>query len=204
MPKPVNKKTIAIDIDDTMVAEAEFIIDYSNKHWGHNLSLDDYNEHWGEMWQLDHEATERRADILHTPGMVSNFRILDDVHHALEQLSKNYRLVILTSRRKKIKQETLEWLAQNFGDVFSEVHFTGFWDTKDPTAHLMTKAELSRAIGADYLIDDQPRHCIGAANAGVKSILFGDYAQSKGIKLPKGVIRCKNWQGVLEYFDAQS
>jgi uncharacterized HAD superfamily protein len=201
MPKIANKPTIAVDIDDVIVSEAEFIVEYSNKHWGHSLSLDDYREHWDDMWKVGTEEVERRADILHSSGIIQQYRILEDAHHGLKKLSKRFRLIILTSRRKTVQEETKEWLQENFGDVFENIHFTGFWDTITPDSHLLSKADISRDLDVSYLIDDQAKHCFGAAKHGIQAILFGDYAASRHLDLPEGVIRCKNWQEVLEYFN---
>ena len=38
------KKTIAVDIDDVLGAEAEFIIGYSNNRWGTTFNLEDWTE----------------------------------------------------------------------------------------------------------------------------------------------------------------
>jgi 5'(3')-deoxyribonucleotidase len=201
MPKPANKPIIAVDIDDVIVSEAEFVVDYSNKHWGHSLSLEDYSEHWGKMWKVGAEEVERRADMLHAPGMIRKYSLLEDAHYALIELSKKFRLIILTSRRKIVEGETKEWLNENFGDIFEKVHFTGFWDTISSDSHLLTKADLVQELEVDYLIDDQPKHCFGAAEHGVQAVLFGDYAESRDLDLPDGVTRCKNWQEVLRYFE---
>jgi uncharacterized HAD superfamily protein len=204
MPKPASKPIIAVDIDDVIVSEAEFVIEYSNKNWGHSLSLDDYREHWGEMWQVGSKEVERRADILHAPGIIQKYRLLEDAHAALNKLSKGFTLIILTSRRKMVEKETREWLSDNFGDIFDKVHFTGFWDTITEESHLLSKADLAKDLGVSYLIDDQPKHCFGAAKHNVKAVLFGNYAATRHINLPTGVTRCNNWQEVLEYFENES
>lgn len=201
MPKPANKSVIAVDIDDVIVAEAEFIVSYSNDHWGYSLSLDDYREHWGDMWNVEAQEVERRADIIHSPGLSRKYRVLEDAHDVLKTLSADFNLVVLTSRRKRVEEETRQWLDENFKDVFSGVHFTGFWDTITAESHLLTKAEMSKELRVSYLIDDQPKHCFSVAKHGVKAILFGDYAESRHLELPKGVTRCKNWEEVLEYFE---
>jgi 5'(3')-deoxyribonucleotidase len=198
------KKTIAVDVDDVLAAESEFVIAYSNKHWGHELTLEDYQENWGEMWDVDIDEVERRAAELHMPGLPTSYRLIEGAVDGLGTLKEHYNLVILTSRRDVVRDETLVWLNDVFNGVFSEVHFTGFWDTISPDSHLLTKGELAKQIGADYLIDDQPKHCFAAAEAGIESVLFGDYAQSRGLRLPKGVTRCQDWAAVLGYFDARS
>jgi len=45
MPSPANKPIIAVDIDDVLANLAQEIVDFSNKNWGTNLTIDDYNEH---------------------------------------------------------------------------------------------------------------------------------------------------------------
>jgi 5'(3')-deoxyribonucleotidase len=199
----MKKKTIAVDVDDVLAAEAEFIVEYSNKHWGHALTLEDYQENWSEMWGVDTPEVERRALILHSPGNATSYQLMAGAPEALRTLKKSYELVILTSRREMVKDETLTWLNDVFADVFSEVHFTGFWDSVSEDRHLLTKGELAKQIGADYLIDDQAKHCFAAAEAGIDSVLFGNYAQTRELQLPKGVTRCKDWAEVLEYFDGQ-
>ncbi|HLA48993.1 MAG TPA: hypothetical protein VJY84_00415, partial [Candidatus Saccharimonadales bacterium] len=66
------------------------------------------------------------------------------------------------------------------------------------------KAEVCREIGADYLVDDQPKHCLAAADAGITALLFGDYKWTRVNNLPKNVIKVRNWPAVLEYFNAKS
>jgi uncharacterized HAD superfamily protein len=197
------KQVIAVDIDDVLAAEAEFIIAYGNKQWGHTLTLEDYQENWSDMWGVDMEEMERRAAQLHLPGVQTSYRLIEGGHEVLKKLKERYELIILTSRRGVLKVETLEWINRVFADVFSGIHFTGFYDTTRTDRHLLTKGELAKQVGADFLIDDQPKHCFAAAEAGVKSLLFGDYAFSRHLELPPGVSRCKDWAEVLDYFDGQ-
>lgn len=197
------KQTIAVDIDDVILAEAEFIIDYANKYWGHGLTIDDYREDWASMWAVDAEELEKRIETLHAPGVQTSYAFINGAIEALRQLQKRYTLVVLTSRRADVQQETLDWVDRHLPDLFKEIHFTGFWDTNKPGGHLLTKGELSKQIGADYLIDDQPRHCLAAADAGIEAILFGDYGVSRHLHLPPRVTRCKDWTAVLDYFDGQ-
>lgn len=198
------KQTIAVDIDDVLAAEAEFVIEFSNKRWGHSLSLDDYHEHWEEMWGVDMAEMERRSSELHGRGIVSSYRLLDEAHATLERLAKKYRLVVLSSRRAAVQDETLEWLEKNFAGIFDEVRFTGFYDTLRHDRHLMTKADILQDMHAQYLIDDQPKHCFAAAAAGMEVVLFGDYGVSRHLHLPEGVTRCKDWLAVREYFDGKA
>lgn len=199
----MSKKIIAVDVDDVLAKEAEFVIAYSNRVWGHTLSLDDYSEDWTQLWQVDRVETERRVQELHKPGIVSSYELLEDGHEVLKTLTKKYKLIIITSRRSRVKSETLKWLQENFGDVFDEVHFSGIYEGSREGAHLLTKTDLCVELGVNYLIDDQPKHCFGAAGAGIDALLYGDYAVSRDLELPARVTRCKDWQAVKEYFDGR-
>lgn len=198
------KKLIAVDIDDVIVCESRFIIDLSNKLWGHDLTLDDYDENWQKMWGVDHEELLIRAAELHKPGMQTSYPLKYGAKKALTELKKRYELVALTSRRKVIQRETTEWIDRILPGIFEKIYFTGFWDTGKPGGHLLTKGDMAKSLHVDYLIDDQPKHCVSAEELGVKSILFGDHRVQRSFNGPKGIVRCQNWQEVLEFFDAQS
>lgn len=202
MAKPI----IAVDIDDVLAAEAEYVIAYSNKHWGHSLTLDDYTEHWA-FWGIDNmdPEFERRASELHLPGTVSSYRALPGAYDVLKELSRHYELIIVTSRRKIVEEETWQWLDEHFPNLFSRMILTGFWDNADdPNMHLHSKGDILHENGVAYLIDDQVKHCTSATKHGVKAILFGDYASGRSAVLPNEVTRCKDWEAVRRYFNGIS
>lgn len=200
----MSKKTIAIDIDDVLSANAAGFIAYSNLQWGTNLKEEDYDEHWAKLWGTDHAETQRRAVNFHLSGVVGQYEHDPTALPILEELAKEYRLVITTSRRKELVLETTQWLNKYFNGIFEEIHYAGMWDEFNESSHTATKAELCREIGADYLIDDQPKHCIGAAEADIPALLFGEYTWNKDVQLPDNVTRVKDWQAVKEYFDERS
>jgi len=197
-------KTIAFDIDDVLATNAKEFIEFSNKRWGTKLTPDDYTEHWAEMWGIDYEETNKRREVILKEKLFTSYSFFDEARAILKELKKHYRLVIVSSRSNEVHKETLEWLDGEFKSIFSEIHFAKIWD--DPKLHVlkklkMTKAEICKEIGADYLVDDQPKHCIAAADAGIKSVLFGDYGWNKHTKLSKNMVRIKKWQDLLVYFN---
>lgn len=208
MPKPGSKQTIAVDIDDVLASSAKGFIDYSNKKWGTSLSPDDYTEHWAIVWAVDEQEAEKRAKHIHAniSKIVGSYSHNNDAKPVLAELSKKYNLVIVTSRRKSIQKDTLEWLDIHFKGLFKEVHFAGIWDDLDKDLKIRiksTKTEVLEQIGANFLVDDQPKHCIAAAEAGIKTILFGDYRWNRDIEPQPNIARAKTWQEVLEYFNAE-
>lgn len=191
---------IAVDIDDVLSAYGDALIKFSNDRWGTNLSAEDIHEDWARMWQIDHQTMQTRAEALHNE-LFKSLAHNEEAKPVLKKLSKKYELVIATSRQSKLLGDTKEWIDKYYEGIFSKIHFAGIYDGEyHEHKHKMTKKGLMSEIGADYLIDDQPKHCIAAAEAGVKSLLFGDYPWNRIDKVPKGVERVKTWDEVAKYF----
>lgn len=204
MPKPAPKPIIAVDIDEVLARFADAFIEFCNARWETNLKPDDYTEHWSELWRLDDVETDQRSKYLYETDVFRNPKRIDEAENVLRKLANNYDLVILTSRHRAITRDTTDWVKEHFGGLFKEIHFAGIWDDIEKSIDerfQATKAEVAKQISADYLIDDNPKHCFAAAEAGITSILFGDYKWNRDTKLTANMVRAKNWQEVLEYFD---
>jgi uncharacterized HAD superfamily protein len=201
----MKRQTIAVDIDDVLATSADGWVRYSNQKWGTNLTVEDYQEDWSTMWKIDFEEAMKRAHHLHTNSVVATFRPFEEARAVLQKLSKRYKLIILTSRNSLARDDTLSWLDEHYGGIFEEIHLAGFYDTGKRSALERSKAELLQDLGADYLIDDHPKHCLATAELGIPTVIFGEYAWNRDIgALPTGVTRCKSWPEVLEYFDGLS
>lgn len=200
MTKPI----VAVDIDDVLSASAAGWVKFSNATWGTSLSVEDYDEDWAKMWKVDHQTAVKRATIIHdSVGMVSAFQHDAEAVVVLRQLVKKYELVITSSRVQKHRLETIEWLNRHFDGIFSEIHLAGIFDELQEASVNLTKGDLIKRVGAQYLIDDQLKHCFAAVEHGAKAILFGDYSWNRSVTLPAGVARAKDWLAVQEYFDGQ-
>lgn len=199
MQKPI----IAIDCDDVLASSAEAFLQFSNDRWGTRLTIEDIDEDWSKMWQIDEAETEVRAKEYHASGIISDYRHYDEALPVLEWLAQRYTLVVATSRNASINSETIAWIEKHYHGIFESIYFSGIYDdfSRLDTAHLLTKSDLLQQIGASYLIDDQPKHCISAVEHGMQSILFGDYPWSNAHNLPAGATRCLDWNDVREFFE---
>ncbi len=189
------KQIVAVDIDDVLAPSAVNLVAFSNKRWGTSLTIDDYDEHWGSMWKLGYDETKRRAVEWHASGEIGKYQPDEHACSVLESLKDQYAFVIITSRRSITAPETLEWIEYFYRGVFQEVRFAGFYDNKH--GHTLTKAELCQDVGANYLIDDQLKHCLAASEVGITALLYGDYKWNcLEEPLPQGVKRVKDWPAV--------
>lgn len=192
----MRRKTIAVDIDDVLAAHVEAFVKFSNEKYGTRLTPEDYTDHWADLWHEDHDEVERRAKEFHVPQSVIQYRLIEEADTALRKLSKDYALVVVTARRQALLKTTKDWLDSYLPGVFKDTHFVPIWVPNNK----VTKADICQQIGADYLIDDLPRHCNLAAKAGIATILFGNYSWNRNEKVADGVVRAKDWPEVIEYF----
>lgn len=196
-------KTIAVDVDDVLAQSAVGLTTFSNAQWGTSLLPSDYDEHWANMWGVDIEEVKRRTQIFYDSGIVRDYPPMEGALDALRMLKQHYNLVILTSRGSAIRQDTLDWVEKHYKDIFSDVHLSGIWDDIALHKYEVTKTDICRRIGAEFLIDDQLKHCISANEAGITSILYGDYKWNHMADLPNGIERVDSWKQIEEYFEAR-
>ncbi len=190
---------IAIDVDDVLAEHAAGFVEFSNQHWGTSLTVDDYDDHWAKMWQIDDEELVRRSREFIDSSIIASYGHIRGAHQVLTKLAKNHNLIVVTSRRLQMKNDTMMWIEQHFPGIFSsqEVYFSSIWDgSSKRQAHTLTKTELVSSLEADVLIDDQLKHCLAVADSGRKAILFGDYSWNQAEELPGNVSRCRDWYEV--------
>jgi 5'(3')-deoxyribonucleotidase len=206
MPNPEGKQLLAIDIDDVLADSTDALRLFVNQKCGVDLTEQQYKieaQYWGyyeKVWEQHGLNTENLLREFHT-GMVkdqSDIREIPGSVDGVSSLSESYRLLPITSRPEDMRGETLEWLNEKFDSVFiSEPVFLGF----GPTAY-KTKGQVCHEIGAFYLIDDNVEHCKTAIAYNIGTILFGNYGWHQ--EIPDGLIRCRTWNNVTEYFSDKS
>lgn len=201
----MGKQIIAVDADDTLFDENNAIRLFHNERYGSAHSEDDYLAEgefgwfWAPLWGTDQEETERRYEEFIQFKLKSNLPPLPGALEVLRSLQERFELVVVTSRDERAVKVTHDALTEHYPDVFTGVHFAPVWSSDKK----MTKAAICNEIGAAYLIDDAYHHCQLAAQSGVTALLFGEYGWNRTQELVAGMVRCKDWQAVKEYFDAQ-
>lgn len=195
-----NKSIIAIDIDDVLSENATFFTEFSNKEFNTNLKPEDYIEDWSELWNVDNEELDRRVNKVFQSENIARYGVIQKSREVLSKLKDKYKLIILTSRRRSIEEDTKKWIEKNYPNIFDDIIFAGFFDNYHKDRYKMTKATLAKDIKADFLIDDQLKHIEAVASIGIKGLLFGDYKWNKREKLHEDIIRVRDWNEVFEYF----
>lgn len=200
MAKPI----IAVDLDDVLSSENEAMRLFINENFGQNHTPEDYQidgeywSYWDKVWGVDRQTARRWFNAYLDANVKSKHQLVDGAVETIRLLERKYDLVIITSREDRMVAVTHEWLGRHFPKIFKQVEFVRIWEKNGEH----TKATIGKELGAEYLIDDNVEHCNLAQEAGIQSLLFGEYGWNRKQVVVPGVIRVKDWQAVREYFDA--
>lgn len=197
----VEGKRIAWDIDDVLADNAGGFAEFCNTTWGLSMKPEDFSEDWCAMWGVDLEEVNRRSRIFHGSDVPLHYAPLVGAHDVVAALAEHNTNLVVTSRREALRAHTATWLDQHFSGLFASVHHSGIFDQETDTDHLLTKADVLVQISADFIVDDQPKHCFAAAERGIQAILYGNYNWNQVKLLPKGVVRCETPEALKEYFN---
>jgi 5'(3')-deoxyribonucleotidase len=199
------KQIIAVDADDTIFDEDTAVRLFHNKKYGTKHTSEDYlapgqyGTFWKHIWNTDKAETLRRYEEFLIYKFGHNLTPIPGAIEALKSLKQRYELVIVTSRDKRGVAMTHKDLNEHYPNIFKDVHFVPLWGA----GKRVTKAQISQAIGAKYLIDDSFEHCLLAAEAGVEALVYGVYGWNQAQELQPHMTRVKNWAEVKEFFDVR-
>ncbi|MCL2037894.1 DHH family phosphoesterase [Candidatus Saccharibacteria bacterium] len=202
------KPVIAVDIDDVLSDTANWFIAESKQRWNCDLTIDEYSEGWGEVWKVDRDEWRRRyLEFVGDEEYLKKIKPIDlkSSLAVLRELKKNHKLVILSSRPQEVHDQTRKWIKKYYNGIFEEIIFVDFWNETgwNRSGALKTKAEICVKIGADFLIDDQPKHVNSLEKCATKGILFGDYPWQK-VEISPVAENVRNWHEIKEYFSKES
>ena len=198
------KKIIAVDIDDTLADSTEALRRKVNELHGASISTEEYRSpgdylyYYERLWEkhgLELTLEELEGEMEKNQGHVP---LTAGAAVALTELSKRFKIILITARNPAWEKATKEWLHRHFADTVAEVYFS---EGPRTSTGKKTKGELCRELGASWLVDDNPTHCLSAVEEGAEAILFGEFGWHH--KAPDHLVRCKDWPAVLEYFDGK-
>lgn len=205
----MNKQVIAVDIDDVLFPNSFRLVQTYNRKHGTAIespammvngvlkgTLENLEEHTG----LQREVIIEQVEALLSEPEFHDILPLEASQAALAKLAEHFTLIAVSARPKVMVEQSSAWIARHYTGIFTNIHILG-----DKWGHgiFVDKIKLLRDVQASYLIDDLLKNAQEASAAGITGVLFGDYPWNQVDELPTGVIRCKDWAAVAEYFDGR-
>jgi uncharacterized HAD superfamily protein len=194
------RPVLAVDIDEVLCPFADRLFAAYNQSRGTSLSSQDMRRyHYNDAMMIEYVEAQRFVDAFHTQPERHGAPIPGAVQ-ALEQLSQEYDIVIVTSRPPRHVEYTSAWLRRYFGGLITAVYFANYWQEDLPKS---SKADLCRRLGVDVLVDDHLDYVSECAGVGIRCLLFGDYSWNRAVALPAGVRRVRDWNAAVKVLMGQ-
>lgn len=194
------KLCVAVDVDEVLgsfLAALNLFIEET--YWEHHDISDYYIYDFMKIWNCSQmEANHRVHAFFDSDHFKNGISPIPGAHRTLLQLAPFCQLVVVTSRQNVIKERTLEWIDRYYAGIFKEVHFGNHFALDGPSRR---KSEICRCLGANVLIDDNPRYAIDCAESGIEVLLFDLHGGYPWSKTPCGpqhalITRVRDWQEV--------
>ena len=197
---------IAVDIDEVIVPLSEAFFSYHNKKFGTNVDVKTMNHYrYDKHMGISLSESFKRVNEFYQTDDFKSMKILSGVREALEQLSKNHELVVITSRYGAAKEFTRQWIAEEFPGMFSEILFSSehHYDEKyKKEKQIMEKSHLCSEHNVGLIIEDSLAHSLECAEKRINVLLF-DRPWNQG-DLPAGITRFFSWKEVPHLLNSLS
>ncbi|XP_016476559.1 uncharacterized protein LOC107798113 [Nicotiana tabacum] len=171
-----DKIVVAVDVDEVLgnfvSALNEFIADRYSSYY----SVSEYHVYeFFKIWKCSRDEADIRVhEFFKTSYFKTGIHPIPGARQALQKMSRFCNLSIVTSRQNAIKAHTIEWIERHYPGLFQDMHFGNHFALNGQS---IAKSDICRSLGANVLIDDNPRYAIECAEAGIKVLLF-DYENS--------------------------
>lgn len=180
---------IAVDIDGVLADQVSLILSDFNRKYGYSYSKEDIIK-WDSCIGYSRIDLEIEKSLLN-PEYVLSMPIVEYAYDAMSELSKNYTIIIATSRPRATEKETLKWLSINF-------NFNEFENTRD---------KGKKFLNADILIDDNLTNLQEfATNSGIGILLEQpwnkDYSEIIDLVNCHKVYCCGSWIEILNIIES--
>ncbi|KAL5995059.1 hypothetical protein ACLOJK_025117 [Asimina triloba] len=196
----LQKLVVAVDVDEVLGSFLSALNKFISNHYNSNHSVSEYYVYeFFKIWKCSRsEADIRVHEFFKTAYFKKGIHPIPGAHDALLRLSTFCSLSVVTSRQNAIKDHTIEWLNKHYPGLFDEIHFGNHFALDGKSK---PKSEICRSLGAQVLIDDNPRYAAECAEVGIRVLLF-DYhnsypwCKSGSIDLHPLVTKVHNWEEV--------
>ncbi len=192
---------IALDLDEVIADTLSPLILFHNETFGTHLKKEYFlSYNWWEVWGgTKEQAIEKFFEFTKSKYFSKVLPIAESVP-AIQYLSKNNNLYVITGRQQELLSVTTTWLNQYFPNTFKDIFITNHpqWSKGGNTK---TKIEIIKQIGAQFLVEDNLLYARECEAFNIPVLLF-DYPWNQE-PLPTNTKRIHSWSEVISYVTAQ-
>lgn len=187
---------IGVDVDEVLADFMKSFINFHNQKYKTSYKREDfYNYYFWEIMEIPLSEAVKRVYEFYNHETFGHVEPVFGSVKAIEILSKEHDLIVVTSRPSKIKERTLNWLEKHFPGKFKKVVFGNHyaWEREKKK-----KSDICLEADVKLLIEDHLPCAKECAEKGIKVILISCPWNQTSEDLHESIVRVKDWSEVLE------
>lgn len=193
-------KKIAIDADDVLLDTITIVNQFHNEKYNTSFIHDDYvTFHFSDFLGISQEQIRENERLLYKSPLHSKMKTKEDAYQAIDYLSKEFGLSVITGRSPEFEEYLIATLAR----LFKQNHFERIYHVGNSQYNQLSqqKWELCEELSIPLLIDDFHGHLINASKEGIHGILM-EMPWNKNITdFPPLVTRVRNWNEAVDVIE---
>ncbi len=199
----MHKATLAVDIDDVLIATTQLIAEALGGQYGTNIPPY-YTKDRGLRSEISHisgRSFEVVSRDMHAYLLSEVFQSAEPIKgsvNALRALSNRFEIAAITARSRDYRDPTRAWINRHFHGAVTDIYFPNAGEmTHGGRLAVVDKTNDLRALNAEWLIDDKIEHLLPLTETDTRGLLFGDYPWNQADVLPSNIKRSLDWDEVL-------
>lgn len=188
---------IGIDFDDVLADTIGQLILFHNETYGTELTRKQFHSpRWWEVWGGTRDQSVNKFFEFKKSPYFKDVKPLEYAIDAIDELSNNHTLVVITSRQVEFVKETNEWINEHFPNKFKDIFLTNHahWALSGTST---TKLAICKQENVDILIEDNLDYAEECAEENIQVLLL-DTPWNQGT-LPDNVYRVHSWKEILQH-----
>lgn len=193
--------TVGIDLDEVLANLVESVLEHYHERTGRRFRREDMESY--NFWDLWGGTREQAIEVVHdffSSDRFADVRPVQGAVEAIEVLSRQHGLVIVTARPKSIEDETRRWVAGHFGESFQGVHLANHFSKEGEE---LKKSSICRQLEVDLMIEDSLEHAEDCAERGIPVVLL-ESPWNSNQPAPAGIIRAGSWSEISHLLTGRS
>jgi uncharacterized HAD superfamily protein len=184
---------IAIDIDEVVVEWVRGYFEFVRKRGVKKVDYEDiFCFDLCRVLGIDKKWSYDLADEFYLTKEFENISLVDGAKEGVGFLDRKHDIYFITARPRHVFKKTRGFVFSNFGVLGHKVISSG--DVF--LGQGMTKDEICKRYGFDFIIEDNERYSLRYAKEGVKVLLL-DKPWNRGVE-HENICRCMDWGDILK------
>lgn len=183
---------IGVDIDEVLAATLPSFLAFFNKRRGTHFAVKDFHSYcWEDILGLPiaELAAEIRLFLAH--GGAARIPPFPGSLAAVQELRRQHRLVVITSRWGEAVRQSSPWLEKNFPSLIDGVYFSLNEFVPEESGGTLSKAEICSQLGVELMIEDSVSVALDCQSSGIPVLLLAH--PWNRIALDWGLQRVASW-----------